>query len=452
MGAAGIRIQDTLNVNGEGKKSGFVRGILFVAPSVVITVVSYLLFAVVRELTAAELRELSVTIMTAVLVSLVGTAPVQLLIYRIVDEGIYAQNAPAAMMRGLRTGIVYSIIFALAAAALLYPVFTFVLGFSSNNYFYFTALVIMYSLVWVVTTNFWASRNYRTPAVVFTFGYAVLFFLTWGFYELDPAATLPAYTTGIGFVLLFAAVAARNYLKQAPVTKPAAAPSSVAALLRHNVAAILFQVLYVAAIFLDKVSVWVAQGIRSGSGLELTGPYTIGAFLGVIPLFAVASTASFAARASVLTQDLYKGSLAEIRARANAYRHFYTKSLITLMATTLVLYALTTAFTWYFVGDADVLAIELTIGAGAFFFLIVILDSSVLPLFGEIRTSTLSVFIICLSEAIAALFVSQDVWYAAAGFAVGSFLGFLVSQLTLLRLFSRFEYYLFRNILKDFVG
>jgi uncharacterized membrane protein len=428
------------------------QGILFVAPSVVITAISYLLFALLKDITPPELRQLSLTIMTAVLLSLVGTAPVQLLIYRIVDEGVAAKNEIPAMRRAVRVGLIYGVVFTLAVAVLAYPVFRIVLGFLPEDYFFFVALFTMYSFIWVVTTTFWASGDYRYPAVIFIFGYAALFFLTYGFYELNPSGALTGYTTGVAVILLFDAAALVDKFGVKQVAQQPSVPSPVYLLLKRNVAAVFFQVFYVLAIFLDKVSVWVVQGLKSGGGLELTGSYTVGSFLGVITLFAVATIASFNARIIPVTRDLYKGTFDEIKSRVTEYRRLYRRGLAMLMFVSLLLFGLATAFTWFYVPDVDVLRIEVTIGAGSFFFLIIIFDSSVLPLFGRIRISAISLLIVCLSELIAAFFVPRDVWYAAAGFAAGSFLGFLVSQVTLTRLFRHFEYQLFRQLMMNLTG
>jgi hypothetical protein len=54
---------------------------------------------------------------------------------------------------------------------------------------------------------------------------------------------------------------------------------------------------------------------------------------------------------------------------------------------------------------------------------------------------------VCLAEILSIPFVQMNVWYAAAGFIAGSFIGYLITQVAVLHLFSAFEYRIFRNIL-----
>jgi hypothetical protein len=215
----------------------------------------------------------------------------------------------------------------------------------------------------------------------------------------------------------------------------------------HSGAAILFNIFFVIAIFLDKIIVWIYQGVTSGQGLLATGAYTEGAFLGLIPMFSVAVVAYFTKRTQSLTDERYNGTYSEIRKRVLNYKVIYWISIRALLLLALFIFALIVTIGLYFSFDQEILKILITTSIGSIFFSVIVFNSIVLPIFGKTSISTLAVLVVVLVEIFSIPFIAFDVWFASIGFLVGSFAGCLISVTSTLGLFSNFEYKMFRFLL-----
>jgi len=342
-------------------------------------------------------------------------------------------------------GIMASISFSIVSSGLAYPYFKYVLNFSTLQFAYFATLLILYSITWVLTSTFWASGKYKYPALIFVVSYSVVFFLSYLLYHLTPEYTLCGFIFGIAILLALLALASRNVfgfskklseLLEALLTMPK--------LISKEYWGILFQTFFILAVFLDKIIVWTSEGARMGNGLQILGPYTTGAFLGLLLTFNVVALAYFAEKVKPLSKDFYVGTLYNIRRRIEEYKHFYWKGLLAMLTVGFILLVLVVGFTTYFMDDAKVLMVVLTTATGVLFFEVILYNSLVLPIFGKSHISAISVMVVCFGEALAALFVSNDVLYASVGFLVGSFIGFLVSQSSTAKLLSEFDYNAFR--------
>ena len=111
------------------------RAILFIIPSVVITTISMILFSQLKGFSETQINVFSITIISAVILSLIGMSAMQLIIYRIVDDREYFKDG--ASIRAIKMGIVYTLILSLIISAILYPFFTLGLGFSLTRVFVF---------------------------------------------------------------------------------------------------------------------------------------------------------------------------------------------------------------------------------------------------------------------------------------------------------------------------
>ncbi len=211
-------------------------------------------------------------------------------------------------------------------------------------------------------------------------------------------------------------------------------------LVKRNSYFILFQVFYVVAIFLDKVIVWTYQGMIDGGGLIVTGMYTTGAFLGLIPIFSTAATAYFNRRAVNVLQDRYEGTLRDIKRRNAAYIRLYGESTGLVIVLWASLFIILIGFIYTYFGTTLVFNTAATIGAGSLFLVLILHNANVLAAFGKERISTISMLLIGVGEIIAAFFVPLNVWYAAAGFFCGACVGFLISQINVFYLFGNLEY------------
>lgn len=445
MGTVGFNLKDIVKrISKSIDRVSITQGILFIAPSLVITLISLALFTLLGGLTAQQLNVFSITIMSAIVLSMVGAGGMHFVIYRIIDEGKSSEDE-AAVGRGIRLGIIYSLVFSIVASALLYPYFQNVLNFSLIGFSYFAILLTLFSLTWVFTAAFWATDQYKAPALVFTISYLAVLGLSYGAYRLDPDYIISGYTLGIAVLVLLLVVASvRAFGGQEGAQSLSGNPSTIPKLVSQNYSGMLFQTFYAIAIFLDKIIVWVSEGSVSGNGLMVTSPYTVGAFLGLIPIFGIAALASFANKVKPLAKDRYKGSLLDIQRRIEKYKYFYREGLRTMLVIGFALFILVAIFCFYFIKDPQVLKITVTISLGALLFMVIVYNSVVLPIFRKTSSSTVSMFIVCMVESLAISFVADDIWYASLGFLVGSFIGFLGSHFSTRRLLSEFEYNMFR--------
>jgi uncharacterized membrane protein len=432
-----------------GPKSTSVnRAILFILPSIVVTVVSIILFSQLTSFTQLQQNIFSITIFAAIILSLVGMAGIQVLIYRII--GAESDIANGGASRSVKIGITYSIILSIILATVVSPYFLNVLHFSITDFIYFAALLFLYSSTWALVSAFWASGKYGNTAVIFIFSYLVIFALTYIGYAINPAYAILGFTCGtavlfMGFLLTSTIVFRRpesSYQSSGDV-------SSLTKLVSQNSSAIIFNIFYILAIFLDKIIVWGYQGINTGQGLLIAGTYTQGAFLGLIPMLSIAAVAYFARRTQSLVDDRYNGTYSEIQKRIETYKRIYGNSVTAMLLITLGLTGIVAALTFFLTYDFQVLRILLTVSLGSVFFVLIIFNSTVLVIFGKSSVSAYSVMMVIIFELLTIPFVSVNVWFCALGFLTGSFIGFLISSLSINRLFSNYEYNIFSLLLKS---
>jgi len=423
------------------------RGILFILPSIVITVVSMILFSQITSFTQPQQNIISITIIAAIILSLVGMAGMQVLIYRIVESrNDYADGAAS---RSIMIGMAYSIIFSVVMAAIVSPYFFNVLHFAFTDFIYFAALLFLYSSTWILVSAFWATEKYGHTAAIFTLSYIVIFALTYFAYQINHAYAIIGYTVGTAVLfLVFLVASAMIFRKPDSIHKFSDDIFRLTTLISQSSTAVMFNIFYVLAIFLDKIIVWVSQGITAGQGLSVAGPYTEGAFLGLIPMLSIAVVAYFARRTKILVDDRYSGTYSEIQKRIEEYKRIYRSSVTAISLITLGLTAVVVLLTYIFINDSQVMRVLLTVSSGSMFFVLIIFNSGVLAIFGKTSTSTYSVLMVIIFELMTIPFVSVNVWYCALGFLAGSFTGFLMSFSPINRLFSNYEYNMFALLLK----
>ncbi|MDP2730721.1 MAG: exopolysaccharide Pel transporter PelG [Dehalococcoidales bacterium] len=422
------------------------RAILFIIPSIVITVISIILFSQLTGLSEAQMNVFSITIISAIVLSLIGMAGMQVLIYRIIDDRDFFKDG--ATTRATAIGFVGSLLFSLIISASLYPFFSGVLGFSLTEYVIFSTLLLMYSAIWVFASAFWASEEYTYPAIIFSISYLAILGFTLFAYNTDHIYTILGYSLGtaILFILLLL-VSAILFPKPETNHKFTGDFSKVFSLASHSGDVIFFSIFYVIAIFLDKIIVWVYQGLASGQGLLVTGTYGVGSFLGLIPMFSIAIMVYFTNRTKPLNDERYDGTFSEIQKRVLDYKSVYWSSIGTMLVVALALFALIASLSFYYFSDEAIMRVLVTVSIGSIFFSVIVFNSAVLPIFGKTSISTLAVFFVIIFEILTIPFVAYDVWYASLGFLLGSFIGFLISMISTMRLFYHFEHNMFRYLL-----
>lgn len=432
-------------ISRDPRESSMGQAILFVLPSIVITGISIVLFTLLTGFTMGEHNDFSIIIMSAIIFSLVGSAGMQVLVYRIVDDRDHFREGGA--LRAARLGTVYSLMLTVVVSAGLSIYFLEGLLLPVQYVLYFVALMALYSVTWILTAAFWASGEYRAPAVIFSAGYVSVFVLTYLAHLYNPGLTLAGYTAGIA-VLLIVAAAVSARLFRYPLGIPGLWQDVAPAfkLVSQNQAAIMFNVLYILAIFLDKIIVWIHHGIESGAGIMVLGNYSAGGFLGLVPLFAIGGTAYFTSRTRLLIENRYKGTLSNIQWRAKEYKRLYWFNLRTMVLAAFVILLVVAALAYFLIGNEEIEKMLITTGIGSLFFLVIIFNSVVLPLFGRTGVSTLAVLAVCAAELAVIPLVGIDAWYASLGFLVGSLAGFLISFISTMRLFTDFEYHIFRYV------
>jgi hypothetical protein len=429
-------------------KSPLLRAGLFVLPAIIVTFVSIFLFTRLSGLPSNEFNTFSITILAAVMLSLLVAAPMQIQVNKIIEDRVHFYDGAAA--RSIRLGLVYCVISTLVVSALVYPYLVQSLGFTNQDFLYFFALNYFFASTWVITSAFFATEHYLYPTVIYAIAYIFVFLLTIGAFMLSSQNVILGYTCGIAILFLLALLGSAKVF-QWPQTG-ATMIGDLSKLPRFDTAtrwATSFNILYVLAIFLDKLIVWVSQGRIAEVGLMVTGPYTSGSFLGLIPLFSIGSVAYFNSRTKTIVDSRYEGTRKRLQSQAREYKRIYRQvfSVTLLVASSLLIIIVFIAN--LFLSNPETTKIVATIGLGAIFLSGILFNSIVLPLFGRSEYSTLAVLIVMILELASISLVTRDVWYVALGFCIGCFFGFLLSTLSTMRCLTHFESNIFRLVSLD---
>ena len=421
------------------------RAVTMVAPSVITFVITVTLFASLRDFDAVGLRLFTVAVLSAVILSLLGTAPLTPVIIGIIGDGTSGRRA---IYRVMLLGGIYSVLWSVVTGAALYGFLTGSVGLSTGDFALMTALVFMQSLVWIVLGAYSATKHHNYFAAIFIFGYVVLFALTYTLHQVKPAYTLAGYAAGMA-VLLGTGVCATGLAFAKSTGGTGLVGRAILTFARGNLSASAFHVLYVVAIFLDKITVWAWAGQQSNEGLTISGSYTMGSFLGLVPIFALGVTAHFEARATPLVRDLYRGRLSDIQRTAEEYKRLYRRDMWVMLFLGLAILGLTAVVaTRFFPGDHEMIKVLLTTGVGCVFLSRIMFDYMVLSFFGQTLVSTMAMLVVCVAVLICIPFVRFDVWYASAGFLVGTLVGSLFSQAATGYSLHSFEFHIFHIALK----
>ncbi len=427
---------------------GVRQAVLYVVPSLLTTSISMLLFSLLRGFSAEQMNHLSITMFTAIIISLTAAAGMQLLVYRIIEDHDYF-NEDAAR-RGIKTGILCTAIISLILLVIGTPYFLNVLNFSVTDFLTVIVLTLIYSAIWVVTSAFWAAEKNYYPAALFAIGYAGIFACTYGAYQINHGYTLAGFTLGSGILLVLCWLGAlRAFGKPAAVHNLRADLRRIGHLAAGNRGAILFNILYVIALFLDKISVWAVQGHAAGEGLKILGPYTEGAFLGLIPMLSIGVVAYFSSKTKTLVENRFKGTFKEIQNRIQTYKSAYQKGFITLLLSAYILGIIVVLIGYRFITQTDVITIMITVVCGAVMFSGIIFNSMVLPVFGRSSVSVAAVLAVIAAEIAAYPLIATNIENAALGFFFGSLIGFGISTFYTLYLFSNFEFNMFNVLVKS---
>lgn len=426
---------------------GISYAVLFVVPSLVTTSISVLLFSLLRGFSAEQLNHLSVMMFTAIIISLVAAAGIQLLIYRITEDHEFFKEDAAR--RGIKIGILCTAMIAWILLAIGTLYFQNVLNFSTTDFLTVIVLTLIYSAIWVITSAFWAAEKNHYPAALFVIGYAWIFVCTYGAYQINHDYTLLGFTVGSGFFLVLSwLVALRAFGKPATAHDLLADLRQMGHLALQNKSAIVFNIIYVIALFLDKILVWVVEGRAAGEGLKIVGPYTEGAFLGLIPLLSIGVVAYFSNKTKALMENRFKGTFTEIQSRIEIYKSAYQKGFITLLFSGCVLGIIVVLIGYQFITQSNVMAILITVVCGAIMFSGIIFNSMVLPVFGKGSVSVAAVAAVLAVEIASYHFIATNNLYAALAFFSGSLIGFGISTVYTLYMFSNFEFNMFSVLIK----
>lgn len=413
----------------------------FTLPSVIMTVSSILVFGLLDGFTPEQTNHFLVILFLAMIPSLLGTSAFQIVIYRIIDEN--RQTWPRAARRSLLMGFAFSLLFSAALSAVGY-IFRQFLGLSLADFLYFAVLLLLSSMVWTMMAAFWAARRVFYPVVVFTTGYLSVLAITYGAHSLDAGYTITGYTLGMALLLVIMLGAAIKAFGKDQAEGTLQGRLSPIYWIAHNISLVAFSTLYLLVIFLDKIIVWVYQGIVADTGLLITGAYTIGGFLGLIPLFSVVATLYFGAATRHIVEKRYEGSLSEIKERSALYLRMYWRSLYWVLAVWAALFLLVAVTVYFLLPDALIFRTTVTVSVGSLFLVLILHNSQFLTTFGRGRISAISMLIVVLFELATIPLVSLDVWYAAAGFLAGTVIGYLISQGYTWYLSKDFEFHIYR--------
>ncbi len=416
--------------------------VLATAPAILTFGITVLLFAMLTGFDVQALNRFTTIVMAAVIFSLVGAAAMSSIVAGIITDGSASRSS---VNRVIGVGTLYSLLWCAVSAAALYPFLTLSVGLSDTDFAFFAALLFMQTLVWIVTGAYASARLYTHYAAVFSTSYLILFLLTYSLHRMNAAYTIYGYTAGIAILLLDSLVTAQYAFEKRP-SRGSVTSQSLLSLMRRNVWGAVFQVIYALAIFLDKIIVWTWMGFRTGAGVVISGPYTVGAFLGLVPLFSLGVAIHFEARAAPMVKAMYQGRLSDIQRTAAAYKMLYRRDMAIMLLLGFLFLVITAIFAGYFFGsESETMQVLLTAGMGTIAFTTIVFNYMLLSLFGKSFISTISILTVCILESASIPFLQYNVWYAALGFLLGSVVGSYISTVAVLRTLRSFEFNIFHH-------
>ena len=429
------------------------NGALFYLPSLATTLVSFILFATIKGIEPEKLNTIQVIIMASVILSLMLVAGIQFLTNTVIGQINTSEDKTKqqSLSSGFtRLAILLSFIFSIIISGIVYPYFSSVLHFSTLDFSFFVILLVCYAFIWVITGVFWALGQHKYPAIIFVFSYIVIFAFGYIGYHMGSVEFMMGYTGGVVLLLALLSLFLLSVFRGQPKPKGLwESARTLPELISKNYWGMLFQTFLILAIFLDKIIVWVSDGIKAGNGLQITGNYTTGSFLGLIPSFSLIALAYFSEKVKLLSKNMWTGSLSDVRSRIQEYKRLYRMGLVTMLSSGSVILVVVVGFSQIFSGDNMITMTALTIGLGVLFYEVILFNAFILPVFRRIHISTISVIIICLTEVVVALLVPKSIWFASVGFLAGSFLGCLLSYFSTKSLLSEFDYNAFRAFQLD---
>ncbi len=430
------------------KGSPIIQAVMSAGPGIVVTVISIILFSNLDGLSLNEQNVFSITILGATVTSLLFSTVMQLLVYRMIDE----PNAfpTGAATRGIQIGIIFSIFTTLFITGVSYNYLILSLGFTNQDVMFFSMLHFLYSGTWIIMAAFLANRHYYYPTLVFFIAYVCVAVLTYIVYQSTPQNIIVGYVSGIGVLFVLALIGAAKVFPW-PNT-PLIFREDVSKLFKFIPAIrweIIFNFTYILAIFLDKIIVWYHDGHAVGQALLISGSYTLGAFLGLIPVFSIGTLAVFNDKTESIVRERFIGNLEGMKSRSNQYRTYYYSLLKTTLLISIALAIAVVAVTSVVVSDTKLLYVVILTSIGSIFLSGIVFNSIVLPVVGKSMYSTLALSLIITFEIASYPFLHTDIWYMSLGFMVGSCIGFIVSFISTIKGISNFEYNIFRMVSAD---
>jgi hypothetical protein len=425
-------------------RTALANSVLFYVPTMATTLASFALFRVFETAAGGRLNAIEVLIMAAVILSLLSASGIQFVIYKLVDENETAEGGGTPndkVAKSLVLGVVLSAVISAVVTTISLPFLRQVINVSTVQAVPYAILTVSYSVTWILLAALWASGQQKYPAILFCLSYVAVFVLSYSLSTVDLDYILWGYVGGAGILLGSLALASWQLFRRRPRSQGFwDTVRSVPRLVLRLYWGMLFQAFFVLALFLDKIIIWISEGAKAGTGLQVVGPYTTGAFLGFIPMFSLIASAYYSERIKRSSKGMYSGTLGDIRRRIDSYKRLYWAGITSMLAAGLVILIAVVLISASVIRDPMTVTVAATVGSGVLLFQVIISNSFVLAVFNRTRVSAISMIAVCCGEGLAAFFVSSNVWYASLGFLGGCLVGLLISHFAAARLLAKFDY------------
>lgn len=450
MGAPSISLKNIIEkVKINVDRGALANGIQFYIPTLSTTLASFVLFGLLSGYNVVDLNVAEAIIISAVILSLLASACIQAVVYKLVDDAVVSDNSENAVSRVgriLLPATLIAVLLAIILSAAVYPYLEYALRLNLVEYFSCVILTVLYSITWVLLSAVWASGQNKQPAIVFSLSYFTVLLLGYNLAAMEIRYVVWGYIGGISILAISLLVACSKLFKNTKQTETwREVFRHLRSLFRKSSWAMVFQTFFVLALFLDKIIVWVEEGIKNGTGLQVISPYTTGSFLGFVPTLSLILSAYYSEKLKKTTKGIYGGTLKDIQTHTKQYKSLYWAGLSTMFVVGLLVLLAVVLYASQVIGDPLVTNVTVTIGAGVILFQTIVSNSSVLSVFNKSHISAISMLVVCICEGLCILLVPYSVWYESLGFFVGSLLGLIISHIATLKLITRFEYSAFRT-------
>lgn len=430
---------------------------LYVIPLMTLLIMYYFLFLFLGEvLSMIEFNKFTIILMLATISSLIIGGGIQVVTSKMASDSQYLKVKDKILLKdGIKIGIFYVIFLSFLLAIIFFLNIRIVLPFTRVDVIYFYLILTLLSCSWILMTPFWVVKKFKYPAISLTIAYFLIFFLSLSLsisFAFGYDGAVVGYILGIGILLLLLFFfTIKLFGTSGWIENWEKLILSSPKLIKEQFWPVLFGTLYFLVIFLDKILIWLFEGVKVCQGtFAINSTYDTASFIGLLPVtLGVTIIIYFWRVTEPLLKNLYKGTLEEINRRAERIVMLYKKCLVgSILLPTFIFFLITLAIFEFPNKNVTMINVLIITCVGSIFFSGLAFNFAFLSIMREERISALSMLVVCGMEGIIIVFgLPYNILFAPIGFFIAMLTGFIISLLVVRSKLKNFTYNMFSSLL-----